>query len=374
MSFRLLCTCTILVLIVGSCSTVKELTGESQVSAKVIQYGLFNGVKEGTKNEEGLDIYCESSAVTKMGEQLVIANDKFNPDGSVFSIPLSKKMPATIETVTYANSNLLNEARKIESMAYSPTTGLHFFATAFDRIKPDGSWDGYNTIGYWEGDNIAGARILYRTENEGVVSSKNLREALHREVRDRKYVSGVSYFKIEGLAVLPNNSLLFGIREMGPSYQDFDYKIMILATSFLKTRDGVVINPDLKKVYEFDPQKSNPNLQHPLGLSSMEYHKESNSLIILTTYEKEGKGHVTYLWMLPIQKRLSMRTKPILVTDDAGKPLELPYKGEGLTILDKNSVFIVFDEDRVLNKVPTTDGTLERKSYQGIYGIVDLKF
>ena len=357
------------------CSSIKELSEGSKVSAEVVQYGLFNGISPETKDEEGNIIHCESSAVTNLGDQLIISNDKSNPnkeESSIFSIKNNKELPSTIENPLFIQSKVLNNAKKIEAFAYSESTDLHFFSTAFDRLKSDNSWDFYNMLGYWEGTAIDQARILYRTEDEGVVSSKNLREILHRAIRSSKYPNGVSYFKVEGLAVLPNNTLLFGIREMGPSYQDFDYKFLILSTTFLKTRDGVVVNPDWKKVYEFDPT-SYPGIDKPLGLSSMEYHAASNSLAILTSYEEEGKPHQTYLWMLPIQKRLSLRSKPILVTDESGAPLVFPYKGEGLTFLDKNTFFIVFDEDRVLGELPTKDGIKKRKPHQGIYALVTIK-
>ncbi len=358
------------------CASIKELSSESKVAGRIVQMGLFNGISPEAKDEEGEPVFCESSAVTKMGDQLVVANDKTNPvkgESSVFSISSkNKNWNNIIDQPQYIFSDLLKKANKIEAFAYSPQTDLHFFCTAFDRVKSDNSWDNYNILGYWEGNDIENARILYRTENDGMVSSKNLREILHRAIRDRKYPNGVSYYKLEGLAVLPDNTLLFGVREMGPSYQDFDYKFMILSTSFIKSRDGVVINPDFRKVYEYDPQK-HPSIDQPLGLSSMEYHPESNSLAILTSYEKEGESFQTYLWMLPIQRRLSNRTQPILVTDQEENPLMFPFKGEGLTFLDKNTLFVVFDEDRTLSEVETEQGILKRAPHQGLYAIVDLK-
>lgn len=363
-------------LLLVSCGTVKEITSESEVSGSIVHYGLINGLPEGTLDDRDRPINFEASAVTNLGDRILIANDKFIPESvgaSVVAVPVQKKWPTVLNAENDFDTPLLG-ARKIESMAKSPNFDLYFAATAFDRIKPDGSWDNYNMLFYWEGKDYDKARVLIKSvSEEGMVSSKNLREALHRVVKNRKYYTGVSYFKVEGMAVLPDNTLILGIREMGPSYEDFDYTCMLVATKFIKTGSGMTINPEWRKIYEFDP-KSHPAIQKSYGLSSLEYHPESNSLVALTTYEEEDRPHETLVWLIPVVKRWNGYHKPVLVTDANGNPLRLPYKGEGCTFLDKNSLMIVFDEDRVESKL-NIEGMPDRRSpHQAIFGILDFKF
>lgn len=360
-----------------SCASIKKITSESEVTGSIEQVGLFNGFPKGTTNADGTLAYCESSAVIHAGNRLIIASDKAAPNdevSSVFSIPLSSTYPNTIKEVDYITSTNLNTSSKIESFAKSPLTDIYFAATAFDRIKPDSpEWDTYNRLIYWTGTQTADARVLFRTEDQGVISSKSIREALHRVIRNRKYPGGVSYYKIEGLAVLKDNRILFGVRELGPSYQDFDYSFTIVTTTFIQSSSGIVINPDWGKVFEFDPSKDS-RINKPLGLSSLEYHEATNSIIALTTYESEAEAFESYIWMLPLDKRLSNRTKPVLVLDAAGKPLKIPHKAEGLAPLDKNTLFIVCDEDRALSKIQSRDGgELIREPHQGVYAIVKIK-
>lgn len=360
-----------------SCSSLKELTSESTVRGNIVQYGLINGFPESTSNVDGSTAYCETSAVVNLGDRLLIASDKPSPNkdlSSVFSIPVLNAYPAVVNEVKYENSSVLKNASKIESMAKSPATNLFFAATAFDRIKTDSpEWDTYNRLMYWQGDDVNDARVLFKTEDQGIQSSKNIREALHRVIRNRKYPRGVSYYKIEGLAVLKDNSILFGVRELGPAYTDFDYTFTIISTTYILSTNGIVINPDWKKIFEFDPTKD-PNIDQPLGLSSLEYHEPTNSLVAVTSYESDSGELASYLWMLPLDKRLSSaRTKPILMLSENGDPLKIPHKVEGFTFLNKNTLFLICDEDRSASKVATPEGSKVRKPHQAVFGIVKIK-
>ena len=359
-----------------SCSSLKELTSDSKVVGSIEQAGLINGLPAGTTNADGSLAYCESSAVINLGDRLLIANDKPAPNenvASIFSIPVQSTYPAVVKEVQYEQSIVLNNSSKIEAMAKSPATNVFFASTAFDRIKTDSpEWDTYNRLMYWEDGKTDAARVLFKTEDQGVVSSKNIREALHRVIRNRKYPNGVSYYKVEGLAVLKDNSLIFGIRELGPKYDDFDYAFMLIYTSFIQSTDGIVINPDWKKVFEFDPTK-NPKINKQVGLSALEYHEPTNSIVALTTYEEEGAGFESYLWMIPLDKRITNRTKPVLVLDEQDQPLVIPHKAESFTFLNKNTLFVICDEDRMASKVKTDDGVIERQAHQGVYAIVKIK-
>ena len=360
-----------------SCSVTRELSSDNRVEGSLEQIGLIEAYPAGTKYQDGLDLFCESSAVTRVAERLVVASDKPVPEGSglspVFSFPVTKKFPKVIKDIRYEGAPLFQSSRKIESMAYSPQTDLYFAATAFDRIKLDSDeWDAYNMLFYWSADQFDQARVLFKNEDGAKVSSKNMREALTRVVRNTKFPGGVSYYKIEGLAVLPNNQIVFGVREMGRSYEDFDYSFLLLSTSFVKTRSGIIINPDWNKIFEFDPSKMLGSAGESLGVSSLEYHAPTKTLLALTTFEGEKETFATNLWMIPMSKRLRMDTKPILVRGADGQPLTLPYKGEGLTLLDNKRLFIVFDEDR--RKTEVASQGLSREPHQGMFGVVKLKY
>ncbi len=376
MIHRLLPFWLVLAVLQFSCSSIKELTSESIVTAEILQAGLINAYPEGTKNADGSIAYCESSAIANLGDRLLIASDKVapNPDvSSIFSIPFPKSFPAVINAVEYHDSPLLSSAIKIESMAKSPVTDIFFAATAFDRIKTDSpEWDAYNRLLYWEAGNSENARVLFRTEDQGILSSKSVREALHRVIRNRKYPNGVSYFKIEGLAVLKDNRILFGIREMGRSYEDFDYSFMIISTSFIQSTSGLVVDPALDKVFEFNPSEDT-RIGKKLGLSALEYHEPSNSIVAITTHETEGGDFASYIWMMPLEKRLTMRTKPILVLDENDQPLMIPHKAEGFCFLNKVTMFVICDEDRLPAKVKTNSGIMTRAPHQGVYTVIKIK-
>lgn len=352
------------------CSSIRSLDSDQKIVANTVELGWINGIPPNLKQSDGTDIYCESSAVTRVGDRFLIANDKPMPEGDYtpcYSIPVKKDYPPVVEAVQYEFAPLFEKAQKIEAFAKSSRLDLYFASTAFDRIKPNSNdWDGYNMIFYWEGNQYKTARLLFNTNENGVESSKSFRDIL-------QHILGVPYFKVEGLAVLPNNQLIFGIRELGQSYQNFKYTFTLISVSFLKTMDGIIINPDWKKWYEFNPG-SFPGINKDLGLSSIEYNEDLNSLVALSSFEKEGEQSETYIWMLPLESNYSFKKKPILVKDSDDKPYMIPLKGEGLSFYDKKTLFISFDEDRNISNLMRDKVTYKRENYQSGYGIVKLNF
>ncbi len=364
----------ILLLTLHACASGKQMTPDSAIRATQLSLELLDCFEAGLSDDSGKPVFCESSAVQRVGDRLVIANDKYIPGeghNNVFSVSLSKvNNPKALNSDVQAyGTGLFNQASKIESFAGLPAGGLYFAASAFDRIQTDSrAWDSYNTLFYWEEGKENAPRLLFGTEEDGIYSSKSLRPVFQDILRNWRYPRGVSYFKIEGLTVLPDNSILFGIRETGKDYTQAHETFMLVKASFIKSRDGVIVDPVLEKIYEFEPADA-AGIDKTLGISSLEYHEASNSIFIMTTWEEEGQPFETYFWNLPMEN-LRKGLPPILVLGEDNQPFRLPHKAEGMSFINKKTAFVVCDEDKTASVVKTPGGEKIRQPHQAVYALL----
>lgn len=365
-------------LILFGCSTPQgALNYESRVSVdgKITHTGIIDCFEEGLSYDAGVPVYCETSAVLKRGDELLIGIDKPVPGEAlspVFTMPISvlEEKEVTKEQLKYISAAPFKDVAKIEAFANAGDS-LFFCSTAFDRIRDTPEWDNYNALLTWQSTDYSDIGYVLPEQNGDVISSKLVRFSLQKALANEQFPDGPPYFKVEALTVLPGDRLIFGVREMGESYQNFEYTFILVETTLNKGTFGIMPSPDFKKIYEFKPEANS----HLLGLSDLTYQASTNSLIALTSYEGTGdeatKPMYAYLWVLPLN-RLSQNTPPIPVLAD-GKPLEIPYKGEGIVMLDDRTVFVLHDEDRRATQVDLDGQLVMKKPNQAIFSIIKLR-
>lgn len=305
---------------------------------------------------------CELSAVAFDGTSLVFANDKPAPDPQSSPVFAIDYRPGAGLDSTAGKHPLMQPAFtgaiKYEGMAVSPDGAWVFATTAFDRYdadKPD--FDRYNTVLVWPAGQPDAVRIVAGSERQGIASSVGLWEKFLAAL-DAK-ANGIAYFKVEGLAVLPGNRLLFGLREVGKDYKHFDRTIRLIEVGYTITDGVVTLNPDFTSVYDFKPDPK--VIPHTLGLSSVEYDRFNDRIYLLTSFE-EGEPPDTigaYLWTLRPDD-LRRNQPPMLVNGPDGKPLAFTHKAEGLTVLDADHILVIDDDDRIPTLVETGSGTAPR--------------
>jgi len=365
------------VLLLWGCDTTRKAINfaeRTSVNGKVLRTGVIECFDEGLSYDAGVPVYCEASAVLKRGDELLIGIDKPMPDkpSSVFALPLSaiEAKEVTQEQLRYISSEPFKNVSKIEAFANAGDS-LFFCSTAFDRIRDTPEWDSYNALLVWESADYSDVGYVLPEENDNVMSSKLVRFSLQKALANDEFPDGPPYFKIEALTVLPGNRLVFGVREMGESYQNYDYTFTLVETTFRRSSFGLIPDGNFKKIYEFKPEVNGLKL----GISDLTYQAASNSLIALTSFEGTGaeksRQMASFLWVLPLNK-LNDNTIPMPVLAD-GKPLQIPYKGEGIVMLDNRTVFILHDEDRKESSVDLGDQTIVKKPNQAVFSIVKLR-
>ena len=162
--------------------------------------------------------------------------------------------------------------------------------------------------------------------------------------------------------------MLFGIREIGSSYEDFDYVIKIVAASYSIENDELKLADDFKLIYDYN-RASELKLGHSIALSSLEYDPYGDRLYMLTSFEEgdTDKDIGGFLWTLSLED-LKTGKEPTLVFDREvdSTPLEFVHKPEGIAVIGSNRVLVIHDDDRVLG-----DTQFHRQANQAAYNIVE---
>ncbi|MBI2519729.1 MAG: hypothetical protein HYV97_04910 [Bdellovibrio sp.] len=290
--------------------------------------------------------YCEPSFVSFDGKKLVFGNDKsINGDhrSPVFSLPLEN-----LEVIpTYYTQSIFKRAMKYEDSTITPD-GKYFIATTgFDRIKQR-SRDEYNTIVFWPVNNPENVKVANPTLRGNVLSSLVLREAFEA-------VLHVPYYKVEGMTVISENKILFGIRELGVSDENFKYAALIIEGDYQISNEALTIS-NLKLAYDFS-ELAQTTTGKTVGLSSLEFNHFNQKLYLSTSHETGGLG--AHLWVTSLGAEFA----PKIIKDGDGHILAFDHKIEGVASLSANKLFLIADDDDINN----------RKKNEAYYAIINVR-
>ncbi len=338
--------------------------------AKITERGLIDCFKDTTKN--GKKYYCESSAVIFYKNKITIASDKSFPQHAPLVSLNFKNNTLNKNKNTYFDNKELMSIKKIEDFTITPDKKYIFLTTGFDRLnKKSKKTIPYNNILYWPTDKPNNISVFYPSKVNNILSSVGLRSKISKALANKDFPEGPEYFKIEGIAAIPGNLLILGVREMGKRYDDFSYTIKLIAMPYKISNNKIELNGDLKVVYEFIPTTN--DIKQPIGLSSIEYDSFNKRLYMLTSFENgESDEKIgAYLWTLSIENYKN-KQNPTLVKKANQQALLFAHKAEGITVIDKYTVFVIHDDDRVLGRKNVTNPEIQfsRKANQAAYTIV----
>ncbi len=368
----------LMLLLLSSCSVFQNTTLKGR-QGKISQEGTISCFPIGTLDDKGKLLHCETSAAVYYGDKILIASDKVTSPSSIFEVPYTTDEGLNATAVNFVENAVLNSVMKIEDFTIAPDGKLVVGTTAFDRQKAEKpEWDAFNSIVYWETGKDTKVKLAHPTKTKDgksvVMSSVTLRQYLEAAFKaDNLPIP--NYYKIEGLAIIPGNKILFGIREMGNSYEDFTYQIKIISADYIYAKSELEMS-NFRIVYDFDASKT-VGIKHSVALSSIEYDQFNNRLYLLTSYEMPAQTPESigaYLWILPIDD-FYQQNPPQLVMKSKNKPLLFAHKSEAVTVIDKNTVFIINDDDRVTGdkKVTDKENDFSREPQQAAYYIVRIR-
>ncbi len=369
------------VLLLAACTDTRTRDTRNSapsVTATIVERGLIDCFPAGLTNSNGKATTCETSAVARSGGELIFASDKPVPGPGRSSVFVMDGGRAGVVEGSrrYLTPADVLAARKFEAITVTPDKSMILASTAFDRVKPKSSkWDAYNTLLAWPVGREDQVQIVAKSTRDGVASSISIRAQIALALRSEEFPQGAPYFKVEGLAAVPGGRLLFGIREVGKSYKDFNYTMKIVSVSYEAHEASLSLGADFKLTYEFDTSRVGALDGKEVGLSSLEYDPYGDRLYILTSFELEetDAGLGGFLWTLPLDDFDAGRP-PRLVLRSDGSPLVFAHKSEGLTIIEEDHLFVVHDDDRVLGCEKTAEKKAQwcRQPHQAAFTIVHL--
>jgi hypothetical protein len=347
--------------------------------------GLIDGFEEGLADDDGKTIFCETSAIAFDGKNLILGSDKPIPgdsSGQRSSVFYMEYTDFPTARVTYYTAPAFVEAIKYEDFTVTPDGRYVIATTGFDRVHYTGTseWDNYNTMLIWPAGKPDEVKIVSSSTVDGVTSSVGLRKMISSVLKTEEFPDGVPYFKIEGLAAIPGDQLLLGIRELGASYQVFDYAVIIISVSYTIVNDELILSDDYRLIYDYDPaEKLSEFGGYTVALSSIEYDSYHDRLYMLTSYENQGEGEVTdedigaFLWLLPVDNLNTKKAPELMLKSPDLTPLMFAHKGEGVAIINPKRIIVIHDDDRVLGResIENPETQFSRKPHQAAYTIVD---
>ncbi len=304
-----------------------------------------------------------------------MANDKPMPNSSaVFKTGLQNHFIDT-ENLEYINDSILIKGAKFEDFSLSPDGNFVFLTTSFSWFEPEHA--DHNMLFYWKTDDVRSPRLFTDTSDNRAKGSMHLHKFFANLVDTINFPNGAPYLKIEGIAAIPGDTLLFGIREYGKAYKNFNYCMKIIAMPYQLENGEIKLIKKPKLLFDYNPaEHKSCSIKKDLALSSIEYNKYDKNLYILTSYEHGEKTQDVgaYLWTISLPD-LRNGKAPKLVCEAQNIPLHFSHKAEGITFIDDKTILVIHDDDRRYGskkKEPLKDpkNQFRRKPNQAAYSVL----
>ncbi|MFR0675485.1 hypothetical protein ACLUUI_16250 [Enterobacterales bacterium AW_CKDN230030176-1A_HGKHYDSX7] len=313
-------------------------------------------------------VNCEVSGVVRVGDTLVLANDKPMPnpgDPAIFTMPWHNEHLSG--EPAYLASPTLTRADKYEGLT-TTLDGTYIVAiTAFikEGTAEQPAADALNTLLYWPVGSPQEARIVEPSTRGQVSSSRGLRDKIGKAI-------GAPYFKIEAMTTAPGDRLLIGVRKYGQDSKTADYAFLLLSTSLKVDAHNAVLGDEFEVVKTLSPEQLRRKLElsqgarPELGISGIEFDRCNNDRFYATTSFETDQEIGGYLWVLPFKDSTLGDPEPVKTRD--ASPLAFVHKPEGVEVLDCNRVLVVHDDDRFRIEDPNLGRA--RQVHEFVYQVV----
>ncbi|KFF48055.1 hypothetical protein GY26_16690 [Gammaproteobacteria bacterium MFB021] len=343
---------------------------------EIVASGTLDCFPPGLRDADGALVNVEVSAAVFDGRRLILASDKPIPGearSAAFAVTLDGDALPQPDSLVYLTAAAIKNAIKYEDFALT-VDGRHVLATTgFDRIAADShALNPYNHLLIWPVGEPERVRVVDPDPRDGVEGSLELRRKLDAAI-------GLPYYKIEGLAAVPptqaspdsDGLLLFGVREQGQAHDDFDYVCRVVGAHYrIGADDNLEFVDELCERYRFEPGDY-AGVRHVCGLSSLEYDPYHARLYLMASFEIEEATAATiggYLWALSLDD-FAAGAAPAIVEDAHGEVLTFEHKAEGLAVIDRERLFVAYDNDRDM-ALGSIDARDERHACEAPYTVL----
>lgn len=320
-------------------------------------------------HEKGSTVNCEVSGVVRLGERVILANDKQMPnpgDPAIFTIGLDNQNRLAGQP-SYLDSQTLKQADKYEGLTTTLDGKYVIAITAFNKegTAENPAADALNTLLYWPAGAPGDAKIVNESTRGNVASSRGLRERISKAV-------GSPYYQIEALTTAPDDRLLIGVRKYGENSKAAVFSFLLLSIPFRIDLQQAVLGDELEVVWRIPADEMAKKLgpahspRPELGLSGIEFDRYNKDRFYAVTSFEKGDELGGYLWVLPYEGKQIGQPQPVKQLD--GSAVAFNHKPEGVEVLDHDHVLVVHDDDRVRVQDPSIGR--QREAHEFVYNIV----
>ncbi len=311
---------------------------------------------------------CEVSAVVSDGKNIIMGSDKDMPEADSSLLVMNEAG----ELLGSLKHPLFSRIRKIEALSRSTDGKWLVVSSGFSYYEPTKAWNNrHSMLIAWPADDPAKAQLLAPTLVDGEESSITLNDAMRKALKSEKWPDGPPYFKVEGMTLTSDNKILFGVREQGATWEDFEYTRTILAMDYT-IEDGLFkVSGEISKVADLLVPPI-PGVEVLPALSDLAFDAKHNILYMLGSFEgpkapcpwsdtENGLGGL--LFWLPYNE---LKAGAVL-RHDGLEELKFNHKSEGVALLPDGKLIVVHDDDRDLGK------NWKRALNQSLFEIIELK-
>ena len=359
----------------GEHNTVtNSLADENDIFAKILTQEYTTCFQKETYYPDSRLVSCELSGVTYYKNRLFFISDQIMPGhSSLFSV--SYRIPLNARYGTFLGGDNIRLARKFKDIAISPELDYMFLTTSFEENRPDNEFSFLmnNMLFYIPINSMDSAHIApdkAKKKNEIYRLRDNIKQAL----KSKLYPFGPEYFKVDGLAVTPDSSILLGISRIGRSLKESRPVAVILKVKYYMAKnDRLIFKSDFEEIYRMDFDNYN-SIEKGLFISSMEYDYFNKTLYFTTAYHNGNKSRDIggYLWRISL-KDMYLHKPSQLIYVAAKVPLHFAHKPAGITVTDEETVFVICDDERISGTEQILDSRKDfnRQLNQAAYYVIE---
>ena len=173
------------------------------------------------------------------------------------------------------------------------------------------------------------------------------------------------------MTLTSDNKILFGVREQGATWEDFDYTRTILAMDYTIKDGHFIVSGKITKVADLALPPIAGISAMP-ALSDLAFDAKHNILYVLTSFEGEKApcpwsdtenklgGLLFWLPYGELKEGAILRNKGL-------EDLKFTHKSEGIALLADGKMIIVYDDDRDLGE------KWLRALNQSLFEIIEIK-
>lgn len=266
---------------------------------------------------------------------------------------------------------------KLEDIGLTPDGRFVIATTAFDRHDAASPrFDGFNMLVGWDLNDGNAQEFNIVMADLGGGNKISVRQHLSAAL-DKHFEKSLAYFKVEGLAALPGNRLLFGIREIGQDYKKATRSTILIEATYLERNGKLLVDDTSPARVILDIGNDLYKATHAdIGLSGLTYHAAQNRLYVLTSLEVDRDGKLVldaYLWSIGFDKAGAPDPASLTLAKNLqNATFRFNHKAEGIAFINDDTMMVVHDDDRAPLPIDAAGNARPRQMNESVVSFLRL--